>query len=150
MKFLHNKVLQAKLHKKFLKSFEVSPSSLSFSMIWPHASYKNLPTVRSERDRRGMIRYWIVLVVSRTWLGISLSLVKMHMTSAVKFKAFFLQNEKLNKSLININSENGNPIEWNLITLDTGIWSEIDIDDAINWWSEIPTNALLFVLCDGR
>ena len=37
-----------------------------------------LPTTRRAAERRGMMRYCNVLVVSLTWPGMSLSLVKMH------------------------------------------------------------------------
>ena len=44
-----------------------------------------LPTTKSAAERRGMMRYCKVLVVSLTWPGISLSLVKMHIFALLKF-----------------------------------------------------------------
>ena len=47
--------------------------------------FHGLPTTRRAADRRGMMRYCKVLVVSLTWPGMSLSLVKMHIFPLVEF-----------------------------------------------------------------
>ena len=56
-----------------LSTREIDASIIIVSFRW-----SSWPTTRRAAERRGMMRYCRVLVVRRTWPGMSLSLVKMH------------------------------------------------------------------------